>query len=142
MKKTLFSLMTMCMMLVMASCGGKNNELEGTWVADAKNIMGDAGQMFEKCELLMTLDGNEMSMAVDMSGDIHKNGMNMSIGLKIEMDGTYSTQSKKEPKVDIDGNFTPASETLTMNFEKSTPKVDLYKFELDSQTKAVLEAAG
>lgn len=128
MKKTLFSLMAMCMMLVMASCGEKSTGtgLEGKWGTDARSMMGDAGQMFEKCELLMTLDGGKISMAFDMSGDIKENGMGMSLGLKVEIDGTY----------------TATADALTANFENSSPKVDLYEFDLDSNSKSMLEAAG
>lgn len=156
MKKTFFGMMAVCAMMVFASCGSKNENkdakdgakaeaqagesseastegvgLVGTWVADASSMMGDdeeMKQMFQKCEAVMTIDGQTITTAFDMYGKVEEKGLSLTIGMKADGAAPYTADE----------------ETITVNYSETVPNIDLYEFKIDAdeQTKAMMEAAG
>ena len=147
MKKTFFGLLALCAMFAFSSCKDKaataNGEtteasaseqtgLEGTWVADAKAMMASTDKSLEesceKAELIMSLDGKNLTMSFDILCNVTEKDMNLVMGIKADFDGPY----------------TSTDNTITADYKEVVPKVDLYKFEmnLDAETKAMMEAVG
>ncbi len=147
MKKTFLGLMAVCA-LMFTSCkekaaAGADGEsatteassetgIEGTWEGDVTSLMASAGEdiakAFQNSTMIMKLDGSKMTMDMDMNGTIEENGMSMSIGMKANFEGSY----------------TSTENTITADYEKCTPKFEIYKLDIkgDEQTMAALEAAG
>ena len=125
MKKTLYGLVAMCVMMLFACCTSEP-KLEGTWEADGKALLGEDAKEFEKVDLVMTLDGQNMTMAFDMLANIKEDKTSMEIGIKADAKGAY-TRTDDKVKAELQGN-----------------SVDIYKFnmELDDETKKMMEAVG
>lgn len=146
MKKTFLGLMALCAVFAFTSCKDKaassaegtdaalveETGIKGIWVADAKSMMENAGEdvakMCEKSDLMMVIDDDNVNMSFDFLCSANENGLGITMGIKASFESAY----------------TSTDNTITCDYTKSTPKVDLYKFEIDAdeQTKAMLEAAG
>ena len=125
MKKIFFSLVAVCTMLL---CSCSSNGLEGTWKADAKEIMGSSMEDFDKCEVLFTFDDDKVKLSFDLSGTTGQPNMTMDLGVAVDVEGTYEQKD----------------DTLKLDFTDSNPQVDLYKFKVqaDDATKKILESMG
>lgn len=126
MKKTLFSLVAMCVMFLLASCGG--NSLEGTWKVNPKDVLGEEVSQFDKCEMLFTFDGGNVDITLDCSGTTGQNAMTMDLGFTMDIKGKYKQKDQE----------------LTLDFNGAKPEVDIYKFKInaDEKTSKVLETLG
>ncbi len=126
MKKTLFSLMAMCVMFLLASCGG--NSLEGTWKVNPKDVLGEEVSQFDKCEMLFTFDGGNVDITLDCSGTTGQNAMTMDLGFTMDIKGKYKQKDQE----------------LTLDFNGAKPEVDIYKFKInaDEATQQILASMG
>ena len=126
MKKTLFSLVAMCVMFLLASCGG--NSLEGTWKVNPKDVLGEEVSQFDKCEMLFTFDGGNVDITLDCSGTTGQNAMTMDLGFTMDIKGKYKQKDQE----------------LTLDFNGAKPEVDIYKFKInaDEATQQILASMG
>lgn len=113
---------------VMLLCSCSGNSIEGTWKANAEELMGASVEQYDKCEILFTFDDGKAKVGIDCNGTNASSGMVMDLGMTIDVEGTYKQ----------------SGDTLSVDFTKSKPKVDLYKFkiEADEATKKILDAMG
>lgn len=125
MKKFFFSLVAVCAMLL-SSCS--NNGLEGTWLADANEVMGEDMSKYDKCEFMLTFDDGKVKLGVDCSGTTGQEKLSMELGFSLECEGTYKQNDDK----------------LKLDFSKAKPSVNIYKFKVnaDDATKKILESMG
>lgn len=126
MKKPILGFAAVCVMMVLTACSGSG--LEGTWVADAKALVGNEVAEFDKCEMLFTFDDDKLNISLDCSGTSGQEAMSMDLGFSMGVEGKYTQDGDK----------------LTLDFSKATPKVDIYKFKInaDEKTSKVLETLG
>lgn len=128
MKKTLFGLVTMCVMVLFACCTSEP-KLEGEWVGDAKELMGSKNNKdVEAGEFVLTITPETIGMLVDMQAKMDEKDGNIELGIKASVEGAYTRQDS----------------ILNLTLDPKKANLDIYKFEmqLDEETKKLMEAAG
>lgn len=127
MKKTLFAFVALCAMMLFACCSGEP-KLEGEWVGDVKALLGEDTEEIQKAEMVLNIEADKLSMAIDMEGKVEEDKSSMDIGIKAVIEGTYTREGNE----------------LTLTTDPSKATIEIYKFdvELDEETKALLTAAG
>jgi len=103
--------------------------LTGTWMTDASKYMGGIeGMNAAKADLTFTFTATTVKVGFDIQCTVQEGEMSMDLGAKVSASGTYTKK----------GN------TLSINLNNQTPKLDLYKFKLnvDAETRAAMKQAG
>lgn len=127
MKKTLFAFVALCVMMLFACCSSEP-KLEGEWVGDVKALLGEDTKEIQKAEMVLHIEADKLSMAIDMEGKVEEDKSSMDIGIKAVIEGSYTREANE----------------LTLTTDPSKATIEIYKFdiELDEETKALLTAAG
>lgn len=128
MKKIIFGLFTLCFVMLLACCNN-GPKLEGTWVGDAKTLMGEDVKEFQKAELCLTFDAQHMTMVVNMEGKIDEGkDSSMEIGVK----------------ANVEYNYTRNGDKLDVKVGDKKPSVEITKFKmtLDEETQKLMEKMG
>lgn len=123
MKKMFLGFVAICVMCILAACGGP--KLEGTWVADGKSFLGDEAKGLKTAEFAMIFDGSNMKMELNVEM-VEEKEMKMEMGFKITGECPYTADDKA-----IHGDFT-----------KGKTNAEITKFVVDEEMKKMLEAAG
>lgn len=127
MKKTLFGLVMMCAMVLLACCTSEP-KLEGEWVGDGKALMGDTHKDLDAAEFVITITPETIGMLVDLQGKLEEKDGNIELGIKASIEGAYTRQDS----------------ILNLTLDAKKANLDVYKFkmQLDEKTKKFMEAAG
>lgn len=128
MKKTLFLLFAICMMPLFGSTINAQSII-GTWVTDGKAFLDDDDDSAKKAEMLLTFNGNKtLTIAFDFLMAMSEDGISGEIGVKVYVSGVYNINGKE----------------LTVNTNKQSAKINLYKTDINltPEFETALIAAG
>lgn len=104
-------------------------KLQGTWVSDAHQWFNDKSlDSFETADLVFEIAPKQIKMTFNLSGKMESDGFTMDLGFR--MTGNYA--------------YKKTGNTIEMKSNGNKPKFSItqFKFHVDEETRAALNAAG